>query len=1236
MVANRAYLPARQARTGLSLAGFAVNFLILSSLFLILSSAALRGGDDLFDDEDEDAGIEELLGEDAAWWNPKWQLRRRVTIEGPGLAMLPQNVLFLPFPDPLLLYNTGRCRSGLADLRVLTIDSQSLPSGVVNFGRDDGTSFIWCILPQDHSKVRVRLYLYYANPKAKPAKAVRPRGTEPGKAHLKSLFFISGPEESSRPGKLPAAVLSRLKPGFFSEVVAIEAESLAQHGRQKSGGAVASPVTGASAGRCLVVKGQQARKIELTRSLSIPAKGRWYVHVRFLPRRSTPFMLKLAGESRICGKGQKVEGFTWASYAVELAQGKAELSLQLKGPAVIDCLLLTRDKAYLPDYRDITGPVWMRFKIVAPMKVKYHAAMNCCHTPYSAEGQLFSMACWLFRTRAAYQKSVYTSMLKDDRNLVQSGEWTAWGRALHSRNYTWYTRVSFLFHNRNRNRNRPENDLRVAFQFASRPDVSRVFNEGVEHIGSTNNVQVIMPTELGLEGWAGLRRTRSFGQWARDRFGFAKQLGFKAGEGPRHIVAGPMADAVPTREEFEYLVKALSWLGCNALEAHFNDKKVYAQIMDRHGMTGFFFHPWAYGLGHSYEKPPPGRGYIETAEVRLKANAEQMFNDWTFNQAGALKHNPWNRKHVKFAILGDEIREVVGARQINENAFFKRMFTEYLQSQGLKLGFFGLRKWDQIVAVDHQPLPKWLKKAREQERLKREVDKATRKRMETGLDVLDEGDDEDEDIEAEFDAAAKAEKEKAEKRLAQADTEHRKKYEKRVYYWTQRFRSFYYCLYYRQWSQAKFRAMPKDCRGSVNLQAMPTMAGRMWSGQCNIFDIGRLNAFDAIMTEDWYSSTLGVAFGYEIIRAAARKNQQVIASLIVGHRPGHRVIAHVAQGSRYLMFYLYGPIHRIGPVWGEHPPTLRDIGTVLRQIRRCEDDILASHNRPADAALLVANTSEINSVQRDLGFARERRGLYQALLNAQLPIEVVGEQEIIEDNALARYRVLYAGDSHVRREVQIKIKEWVKNGGVLWASKHALAYTEYDEPSPILNDAFGLKSSRTVAAIPRAAAKGPSELVILAGGEEKISGRVSAPDPRWVVSPAATVPGNFANGSPAVVCNRYGAGTLVKTFPESGRRRLVEYGTKFGKVRRHLQAGNRPGLYCWLHDGPAQTVVFIVNETGKAIEALELQVSLPWQPARAYLGSGRPVKLTAAPTGAVAKFLLPASGTDILVFRRRN
>src|SRR6185295_4469135 len=80
------------------------------------------------------------------------------------------------------------------------------------------------------------------------------------------------------------------------------------------------------------------------------------------------------------------------------------------------------------------------------------------------------------------------------------------------------------------------------------------------------------------------------------------------------------------------------------------------------------------------------------------------------------------------------------------------------------------------------------------------------------------------------------------------------------------------------------------------------------------------------------------------------------------------------------------------------------------------------------------------------------------LKHAYLHVDLIAEQDIVDDNLLAQYQLLFISDPQVRTAAQQKIKEWVRAGGHLWAEVGATSFDEYNQPSTVLDEAFGVRS----------------------------------------------------------------------------------------------------------------------------------------------------------------------------------
>ncbi|MCX7706115.1 MAG: hypothetical protein N2115_07695, partial [bacterium] len=149
--------------------------------------------------------------------------------------------------------------------------------------------------------------------------------------------------------------------------------------------------------------------------------------------------------------------------------------------------------------------------------------------------------------------------------------------------------------------------------------------------------------------------------------------------------------------------------------------------------------------------------------------------------------------------------------------------------------------------------------------------------------------------------------------------------EKRLYCWTQKFRSYYTRQIYGTGTKvvkdlAEKGFFKKDIKISPNFQAAPMMETRMWDGALNLFEWATNNTTNFLLCEDWIHDPYRVAFGFSLLNAAARKNKQGLGYLIVVDRNFRtRYLTGLANGVVLFIDYSYGPTITKGPAWASSP-----------------------------------------------------------------------------------------------------------------------------------------------------------------------------------------------------------------------------------------------------------------------------------------------------------------------------
>ena len=219
------------------------------------------------------------------------------------------------------------------------------------------------------------------------------------------------------------------------------------------------------------------------------------------------------------------------------------------------------------------------------------------------------------------------------------------------------------------------------------------------------------------------------------------------------------------------------------------------------------------------------------------------------------------------------------------------------------------------------------------------------------------------------------------------------------------------------------------------------------------------------------------------------------------------------------------------------------------------DDIIAAGTpqaQGAKAAILFSETADIYYDSYGTPGA-DKRALYIALRHAQIALDVVTEDDII-DGTLDEYAVLYTTEGHVTQACGEGLVEWVSNGGRLFAAGGLALLNETNRTNFALASLYGIEEHRVfgrevgpgtqeISYIKQdlAYAKvldtvtmhtgGNSEQMLVVGEKAmlKLSATTASPDGGFAVT---SVLATFSDGSPALYTKQHGEGAVfVAAFP---------------------------------------------------------------------------------------------------------
>jgi len=217
---------------------------------------------------------------------------------------------------------------------------------------------------------------------------------------------------------------------------------------------------------------------------------------------------------------------------------------------------------------------------------------------------------------------------------------------------------------------------------------------------------------------------------------------------------------------------------------------------------------------------------------------------------------------------------------------------------------------------------------------------------------------------------------------------------------------------------------------------------------------------------------------------------------------------------------------------------------------------------PAEIAVVRPRTSEFfgNSAQWEDG-----KWVYTALQHAHLPVDPLDEEWLMSED-LARYKAIYVTGSHIRRDVARRLVKYVEAGGTLFTGCGGMRLDESGEVIGELLPVFGLVSrSEPVlwGRVPRYGATGLGGVTAVSNAPPDAGVAIQAEKPfglqvgyeRLAPAPGAEVLATYGDGSPAMICNRFGKGRAWLAGWYTG----VEYATAVMKADYNTATDFPPG-----------------------------------------------------------------------------
>ncbi|MBT4820799.1 MAG: hypothetical protein HON70_34140, partial [Lentisphaerae bacterium] len=290
-----------------------------------------------------------------------------------------------------------------------------------------------------------------------------------------------------------------------------------------------------------------------------------------------------------------------------------------------------------------------------------------------------------------------------------------------------------------------------------------------------------------------------------------------------------------------------------------------------------------------------------------------------------------------------------------------------------------------------------------------------------------------------------------------------------LYYHSQRFRSKSLADFLRLQTSEIERAYGSATPATVNFSDGAVYRANMYLQGVDYFHVFGTAALSMAWSEDW--NNLGSTYqcaGYnvDLLRAACRRQGQPVGMYLItssGRTPLDvklKAYSSIGRGVRTLQSYAYGipyASHHIG--WYMNRDVTIAIKELSHEIGGAEDLLLQATRSPSSVAFLYSTTSDIWTLGENELYGHDRMHTYLALMHAQVPVDFLSEQDVI-DGHLDSYRVLYLFGPNLAPGAAPRIAEWTRAGGTLLLAAGAATADEYNRPARPLDQPLGLSRGK--------------------------------------------------------------------------------------------------------------------------------------------------------------------------------
>lgn len=392
-------------------------------------------------------------------------------------------------------------------------------------------------------------------------------------------------------------------------------------------------------------------------------------------------------------------------------------------------------------------------------------------------------------------------------------------------------------------------------------------------------------------------------------------------------------------------------------------------------------------------------------------------------------------------------------------------------------------------------------------------------------------------------------------------------------------------------------------------------------------------------------------------RSGVKYHDMPIHMYIMPHAPAQapeylrrNLVFAIGAGADHIDSFLVGPMGTATEnfVSWTYPQQFRVLHESIFDSAEAEQFIPDGKMRPAKVAVVISKATDYNESRvfipgsedpfgrqcdntpeqlNQIICRKDQQMLYLALRHAQVGVDLITEDDIVDLDALENYEAVYFAGEWIDHRIVPLLDQWVQRGGVLYATAGLGRFNEYNETDPALFTLLGLRDVQTekniaiIRTLLELPLVDPIDTIHMDGKT------IPAVGMRQRLTPdTARVIARWSDGSPAATERRHGrgraiaVGTLIGNsymksalrpvpFARGGNKelynptdfnlaatKLAQLGVTRANIDKQVVCSN-PHVEANVIDSPRGTLITLTNWTNDPrIDGLTIKIKLPFKP----------------------------------------